>query len=267
MIYSYSQLSRYLNCPRAYRHHYIDGWREPDVKASVIFGRAFEKALGAFFRREDAAAALFDFWQQHQGQKLQFSPGDNWDRMFHQGVGLLNRFAQDERIHIARPAHDIQLKVTKPLAGGRDSFVGYLDAIGSFDGERCLVEWKTTTRRYPEDPPNLFSLDPQLVCYSWVTGIPDVVIVVFVRKQSPEIQYIPATISQEQRDDFGKLAQETITRINASAFCSRTGVRFPQNQCITCPYLGLCLKDDGLVEERLSSHQKDELAWVNELEC
>jgi hypothetical protein len=28
--------------------------------------------------------------------------------------------------------------------------------------------------RYPEEPAGLLALDPQLVCYSWVTGIADV---------------------------------------------------------------------------------------------
>jgi len=33
---------------------------------------------------------------------------------------------------------------------------------------------KEDPRRYPEEPAGLLALDPQLVCYSWVTGIADV---------------------------------------------------------------------------------------------
>ena len=47
--------------------------------------------------------------------------------------------------------------------------VAYIDAIGQLDGTRCLLEWKTTSSRYPEEPEGLLMLDPQLVCYSWVT--------------------------------------------------------------------------------------------------
>ena len=42
------------------------------------------------------------------------------------------------------------------------SFVSYIDAIGELDGKRCLIDWKTTTSRYSEEPEGLLSLDPQL---------------------------------------------------------------------------------------------------------
>jgi CRISPR/Cas system-associated exonuclease Cas4 (RecB family) len=60
MIYSYSQISQYLRCPRSYRYRYLDGWREKETRAAMAFGRCFEKALGAYFQREDAAAGLFN---------------------------------------------------------------------------------------------------------------------------------------------------------------------------------------------------------------
>jgi CRISPR/Cas system-associated exonuclease Cas4 (RecB family) len=53
MTYSYTQISQYLTCPRRYRHRYLDGWKEKDTRAAMLFGRAFERALGALFRRED----------------------------------------------------------------------------------------------------------------------------------------------------------------------------------------------------------------------
>src|SRR5690348_632322 len=55
MIYSYTQISQYLACPRRYRHRYLDGWQEKDTRAAMLFGRAFEQALGAYFDREDPA--------------------------------------------------------------------------------------------------------------------------------------------------------------------------------------------------------------------
>ena len=62
MTYSYTQISQYLRCPRSYRYRYLDGWREKDNRASLLFGRAFEKALAAFFAGEDSTAALFKEW-------------------------------------------------------------------------------------------------------------------------------------------------------------------------------------------------------------
>jgi PD-(D/E)XK nuclease superfamily len=116
MTYSYTQLSQYLTCPRRYRHRYLDGWKERDSRAAMLFGRAFEQALGAYFRREDPGDVLFREWSACKDQNLHFSNHDTWDRM---------------------------------------------------------------------------ALDPQLVCYSWMTGISEVAQVVFVRKRLVELQYLP----------------------------------------------------------------------------
>ena len=52
---SYTQISQYLRCPRSYRYRYLDGWREKETRAPMIFGRSFENALGTLFRKEDPA--------------------------------------------------------------------------------------------------------------------------------------------------------------------------------------------------------------------
>src|SRR5208282_1267693 len=62
MTYSYTQISQYLSCPRRYRHRYLDGWQEKDTRAAMLFGRAFEQAVAALFRREDPAVVLFEQW-------------------------------------------------------------------------------------------------------------------------------------------------------------------------------------------------------------
>src|SRR5258705_12420277 len=59
MTYSYTQISQYLSCPRRYKHRYLDGWKEKDTRAAMLFGRAFEQAVAAYFQRQDAAAGLY----------------------------------------------------------------------------------------------------------------------------------------------------------------------------------------------------------------
>ena len=88
---------------------------------------------------------------------------------------------------------------------------------------RYLIDWKTTTSRYSEEPEGLLSLDPQLICYSWISGIPDVAFVVFVRKQPPEIQYLKTTISEEQRREFGRLVEATIGQLESGQFPRTAG--------------------------------------------
>jgi PD-(D/E)XK nuclease superfamily protein len=266
MTYSYTQISQYLRCPRSYRHRYLDGWREKETRAAMLFGRCFEKALGAYFLGEDSAAVLFKEWGVYRDSGLEYSNGDSWDRMVRQGVQLLEQLARDDRVRVRQPRRNLQVKLVRRLPNGND-FVAYIDALGYLDRTRCLLEWKTTTSRYPEEPEGLLALDPQLVCYSWVSGIADVAVVVFIRKRTPDIQYLRTSISEEQRQEFSQLVEETAGRIEAGQFLPHSGIRFPQNGCVSCPYLGLCLGNQQLVDCKLIRQPgASDLDWLDLLD-
>ncbi len=264
MTYSYTQISQYLSCPRRYRHRYLDGWKEKDTRAAMLFGRAFELALGACLRREDPGEVLLREWSAAKGQELQYSNRDSWDRLLDQGLMLLTRFCQDDRICVPQPRRNLQIKFTRRL--GKNNFVAYIDAIGRLDQTRCVLEWKTSSSRYPEEPQGLLALDPQLVCYSWMTGISEVAEIVFVRKRLVEIQYLRTTITDEQRQEFGRLVENTIRRIESAEFLPHSGIRFPQNPCSTCAYVGLCLGKQDIVDSNLVRRPgAEDLGWLDEL--
>ena len=266
MTYSFTQISQYLRCPRSYRYRYLDGWQEKDSRAALLFGRCFEKALAAYFSQEDSAAALFKEWGAYRDAQLEYTRGENWDVLVRQGVRLLERFAQDDRIHMRRPEKGLQVKLIRRLPSG-NNFVAYIDALGDMDSTPCLLEWKTTSSRYPDQPEDLLALDPQLVCYSWITGISDVAMVVFVRKRTPEIQYLKTTISDKQREEFGQLVEATASQIEAGQFLPHSGIRFPRNGCVSCPHLGLCLGNQQLVDVKLIRRPgASDLDWLNDFD-
>ena len=250
MTYSFTQISQYLACPRRYRHRYIDGWREKDTSAAMLFGRAFEQALMAHFLRRDSSAVLYEQWSPYRRADLQYPNGESWDRMLQQGIELLKRFAQEDRVRVLKPRQNLQVKVIRPITTNTD-FVAYIDALGQLDGVPCVIDWKTTGSCYPQEPTGLAALDPQLVCYSWITGIQEVALVVFVRKRWVEIQYLRATVNDAQHQEFARLLQSTIANIEGGQFPQHSGIRFPQNGCIHCPYLGLCLDRKGLTSLRV----------------
>jgi len=264
MTYSYTQISQYLSCPRRYRHRYLDGWKEKDRRAAMLFGRTFELALGAYFRHEDPGDVLFREWSAYKDQDLQFSHNDTWDRMLECGIMLLIRLCQEDRIHISQPHRDLQIKFQRQI--GKNEFVAYVDAIGELDGKLCLLEWKTSANRYCEEPEGLLALDPQLVCYSWMTGIADVAQVVFVRKRIVEIQYLRTRITEAQRQEFGRLVEGTIRRIESAEFLPHSGIRFPQNPCSSCPYVGLCLGRQEIIDVSLIRRPgAEDFGWLDEL--
>ena len=243
-IYSYTQISQYLTCPRRYRHRYLDGWKEKDTRAAMLFGRAFEQAVAAYFQRQDAAAVLSGSGLLTGTAVFTIPSGTAGTACCNQACSC--SIASPRTIGFASASLGATCRSSspRPLAGQND-FVAYVDAIGELDGTRCLLEWKTTASRYPEEPAGLLALDPQLVCYSWITGIAEVAQVVFVRKRLVEIQYFRTTITDEQREEFGQLVQDSIRRIEAAEFLPHSGIRFPQNPCTSCPYIGLCLGQAG----------------------
>ena len=168
-------------------------------------------------------------------------------------------------ILVHQPRRNLQIKIAKHLSASND-FVAYVDAIRELDGTRCLLEWKTSSARYPEEPDGLLSLDPQLVCYSWMTGISEVAQIVFVRKRLVEVQYLRTTITEEQRQEFGQLVEDTIPRIQSAQFLPHSGVRFPQNPCSSCPYVGFCLGRQDLAASALVRRPgAEDLGWIDEL--
>jgi hypothetical protein len=154
-------LARTVNVPFIYAF-------EKDTRAVLLFGKAFESALGAFFQRQDSSEVWFREWSRCRDAALHYSKGDSWDHMLQQGIQLLDRFCQDERMRVRQPQRNLQIKLVRSLSP-QNEFVAYVDAIGYLDGTRCVLEWKTTSSRYPEEPEGLLALDPQLVCYSWMT--------------------------------------------------------------------------------------------------
>ena len=265
MVYSYTQLSQYLSCPRRYRYRYVDGWKEKETRAGLVFGRAFESALSALFQREDASAAFFEQWSPYEHIGLDYARGDTWQVMYEQGIKLLELFAQQDRVEVRYPSRNLQVRVSKRLSATSE-FVGYIDAYGFVDGRLCLIDWKTTGARYPDEPAGLLSLDPQLACYSWLTDEPEVAFVVFVRKRLPEIQYLRCTISDEHRREFGVLVRDTVGQMEAGLFLAHPGIRFPQNPCTSCSFVGLCLNDQPLIGKNLVRSGGGDLGWLDELE-
>ncbi len=53
-----------------------------------------------------------------------------------------------------------------------------------------------------------------------------------------EVQYLRATISDEQRQEFATLAEDTVRRIKSGLFLAHSGIGFPQNPCTTSPFWG-----------------------------
>ena len=151
MIFSHTQISQYLRCPKSYRYRYLDGWREKETRAAMAFGRCFERALAAYFSGQDCRLSYSRNGELSGILRLNTRRENPGIGCVHQGVHLLETIRSGRSRQIHRPEQDLQVKMTRSLPGGNE-FVAYLDAVGELDGTKCLIDWKTTTSRYPEEP-------------------------------------------------------------------------------------------------------------------
>lgn len=249
--YSYTQLSTYLQCPLKYKYHYLDGWNEREDKASLVFGRIFQMAVESQFLVEDSVRFFSEHWGQVKDVPLGYGNGDSWEKMLEQGQQLLARFRRDQRVQIGDGRTDFQVRIRRPLPMSNRHFLAYIDALGWVDGTYGLIEWKTSTQCYPQSLPRLLELDPQLVCYSWAAQQQEVCLVNFVRKKEPEVQYLHARIRKRQWKAFEQTLDLLVSEMEGGHFYPRSGIRYPNNQCLNCSYVGLCLRQKRLVEEKL----------------
>ncbi len=270
MIYSHTQIAQYLRCPRQLPASLpLDGWREKETRAAMVFGRCFEQALAAYFQGNDCTAALFKEWGAFRDAPFEYKKGESWDRFVHQGVHLLERFAQDDRVRIENPESDLQVKLRPGSFPENNEFVALASMrwVNS-DGRPCLIDWKTTTSRYPEEAAEgLLALDPaagllssgsaESPMWRWRSSC---------ARTGPEIQYLQAAISERERRDYGRLVETTIGQLESGQFSSHSGIRFPQNGCMSCSHLGLCLENQALIRAHLIRKPgASDLDWLDEL--
>ena len=116
MNFSYTQISQYRTCLRRYRYRYLDGWKQKDNRASMMFGRAFEQALGALFRREDPGQVFFHEWSAFKNLDLEFSGCDSWIECWSKASCSSLDSARRTASASRQPHRHLQIKVTKHLS-------------------------------------------------------------------------------------------------------------------------------------------------------
>jgi hypothetical protein len=90
--------------------------------------------------------------------------------------------------------------------------------------------------------------------------------VVFVRKRLVEVQYLHTVITDNQRQEFGQLAEDTVRQIESAQFLPHSGIRFPQNPCSSCPFVELCLGRQDMAKTVLVRRPgAEDLGWLDEL--
>jgi hypothetical protein len=67
--------------------------------------------------------------------------------------------------------------------------------------------------------------------------------------------------------EFGHMVDATVGQIETAQFPAHPGIRFPQNGCVSCAHLGLCLGSESIVGTKLLRQPgAADLDWLNVLD-
>lgn len=199
--HSYSAGSDFTKCRRYYKLKRIDGWKEKSRKAAMDFGTCLETGLRFYHSNAcqpgSMAQEFVRMWAAFKDMpNLDWGNDFDWNDLNEIGQQMGGLYeAVLPTLPIQVRADRFQLEFSKPLFPGTylDGLtdLAYVDMLAEYkwkDGEHTetlarvpvIVDIKTTGASY-DATPGIHRLDPQLRRYAWLSGIPNVAFLVFVK--------------------------------------------------------------------------------------
>ena len=235
---SATSLRDFLICPFKGKLAHIDRFRLAKPKAVLEFGTAIHKSIEQFYiEGEDPSEMFKKEWRN--GEYL-YTNGDNYETLKKCGELLLKKF----KTHPDTPSdfHTIE-KRRYCEVGGVVPFISFIDFTG--DNGRLLLDWKTSSCKYPDYK---VKLDLQLTAYTYVLAVTErfpekVGFGVFIKKKDPELQYLFSERDVEQLEQFERLCIKVWNDIHNTYFPANFP-KVPGNHCSMCDYVPICLEEE-----------------------
>lgn len=241
---SYSQINKYLTCPEKYRLWYREGLRPRVPSASLVFGQLIHQALAHLLGEDGDPVEYFrGAWESAKEVELDYGSRDSWEKLRERGVGLLQKFQEDE---LDKFEH--VLSVEEPfeveISGLKDPFVGVIDLVARMDGKRTLVDFKTSKSSYSGHEAEM---SDQLVAYALANPDADrVALCVLVKTKTPKIEWQFAELPVSRLQEYLWKARLVASEVEAGKFYKRPGL-----WCNWCDFLPVCLGNEEEAEETL----------------
>jgi hypothetical protein len=241
---SYSRVNRYLLCPEQYRLYYVENLRPKVQSANLVFGQVIHQSLADLFGKQSNPVKLFqEKWNLLKDIELDYGQKESWERLERVGRLLLEEFLQREFSKFG--AIEASEKVFKLNITGFDlSFQGVIDLIAELDGERAVVDFKTSAASYQDYE---VLLSDQLTAYQLAE--PETkksVLCVFVKTQKPKIEWHKSCRSAGEMMEFLSKVSHIAGEIISGRFYKRPG-----KWCSWCDYLPICTKDTAKAKQTL----------------
>ena len=234
---SASSLRDFLTCPFKGKLAHIDRLRLAKPKAVLEFGTAVHRSIEKFYtEKKDPSETFREEWKN--GEYL-YTNGDSYETLRDCGKKLLNKF----KSHPDTPTDPHTIEQMRYCEVGGVPFISFIDFTG--DNGRLLLDWKTSSCKYPDYKAKL---DLQLTAYTYVLAVTErfperVGFGVFVKKKDPELQYLFSEREAEQLEQFERLCIKVWNDIHNTYFPSNFP-KIPGNHCGMCDYIPICLGEE-----------------------
>jgi len=186
--HSYSGGTTFRFCKRRYFLERIKGWKQKENNASTHFGDCVETAV-IYHVNNKNSGGIEHFvlqWNKFKDNKeLTYTDKEgSWEDLLRMGKHMIRLFEiWWPTSGITNPKFQLQYK--KEVFPGASKYQGleftsYVDVRADYKNKPLVVDIKTASLALPDNPVML-KLDAQLPDYAWVTGIPDVAFLNFVK--------------------------------------------------------------------------------------
>ena len=241
---SYSRINRYLLCPEQYRLYYLERLRPKVESAGLVFGARVHLALADLFRSGvDPVDTFQKDWESLKEVELRYGKRESWQDLQGKGAKLLEKFLKAEAPKIQQ-IQSVEKKFELRITLLTLPFVGIADLVAQVDGQKTVVDFKTSGSDYDNHE---VVLSDQLTAY-WLAD-PEakrVAFCVLVKTKEPKIEWHFAERDAERLAEYLAKVQIVSADIASGKFYKRPG-----KHCSYCDFLPVCLGDEKKVQETL----------------
>jgi CRISPR/Cas system-associated exonuclease Cas4 (RecB family) len=241
---SHSKINRYLTCPEQYRLHYVERLRPKIEAANRVFGTLIHAALADFLRAgTDPVAVFLETWGSLKGVELRYGKRESWEGLRDKGEKLLQKFLETEAPKI-REVESVEERFELAISTLDSAFVGIADLVAKVNGQRTVVDFKTSGSDYEEHEA---ALSDQLTAY-WLADpqVQKAALCVLLKTKEPRIEWHFAQRDAERLSEYLQKVRIISEDIRAGKFYKRPG-----KHCSWCDFLPVCLGDKKRAKETL----------------
>jgi hypothetical protein len=254
---SYSLGEMMSACGQKVDYAKLQGIRQITESAQQHLGKVVESVLGAYYKMGGDPVEMFTKqWEKCKNWTTIEYPDkssiDDWEGFLGSGQKWFSQLVErGEEFEFLRSGVFSEELLKDPWYNGSP-----LSYIADWHDKEAgfMLDIKVTAKAYPQEPAGLASMDPQLLTGALVSGITHVGFLNFVRVvKDPRIQIVEANIKPSRLKDVDTFLREQYDRLRQGRFYRSTGTRWPNDRCVNCEFLPLCLDNPAEAAKTLTT--------------